>query len=1156
MTRAIVDIVKSLYGLAGLGAALALAILAWLFGPLIGAADIYPFEGVFGRTLLALLPVIAFVAAVAFLGWRRDRRDVALVDAVADETAEAVAAEGAALAGKLKDALAKLKSATGREGNHLYRLPWYVIIGPPGSGKTTAIRQSGLQFPLAADSAISGVGGTRNCDWWLSPDAVLIDTAGRYTTQDSAAAADKAGWENFLGMLRRFRPRQPLNGILVCFGVDMLDGLDAAGRDLHARTVRRRIREIEERLGQRLPVYLLVSKADLVAGFVEFFEDLDRDTRAQVWGMTFPVEASAEGVAGLFAPEFAKLLQRLHDGLLERLQSERGAAQRAAIASFPGQFASIGEPVGAFVAAAFGGSSMDPAPQLRGVYFTSGTQEGTPIDRLTAAMTRRNAVAARQAAQVAGAKGRSYFLGRLMRDVVFNEARLGALDPRRARLMLIARIGCWVAIGAVAIAATAAIWTGRSREAERATILEAAISRAEGAARTVVFDPVRETDFTRILPYLDAARPLPVSATAGDDAWFGLSQSEALRAGAAAAYRRVLERTLLPQLLARLETQMRSNFQKPEFLYEASRVYLMLGRLGPIDAGLVRAWMREDWLRSFPGAARQPVRDALLDHLDALLTGDFTAYPLDGELVDAARRVFARVPMAVRVYGRLRQGAPDLPPWTPAGALGPAGPRLFGRVSGRPLAEGVPGLFTIDGLYNVIMPRLGAAVRDAASESWVMGPEAARDGAADPVRLEADILALYAADYIAAWQGLFDDLILTVPADLRATAEGLNLLGAPNSPLRDLLRAIARQLSLAIPPEGWQPPGRATLDAQRVQQAQGQGPAPTGTEAAARIVDARYRALREAAGPQLDAALQVVNDLYVAVARAAAVPAGAAPPPMAPGLDPAQRLQAEAARLPDPVARWLRTLAQRVEAQRSGGSRAAIAGAGAQVLGPACRMLADPRTAPFPFRRDATQELPVDDFLRLFAPSGTLDQFFAQWVRPHVDTTQRPWRPIAVDGGAPVVAAGDAAQFERAQSIRAAFFPLAIPGAGLRFELLPVGMDPAIQKAVLEVDGIRHEWTRTQARPIPLSWPSRGGVTLTLEPPSPAGPMLLDGPWSAFRLVAGRQAALQATAQPDRLRVTIAHGGASLAFELRTGSATHPFGLRDLQDFVCPRLGQ
>ena len=84
----------------------------------------------------------------------------------------------------------------------LASLPWYMFIGPPGAGKTTALVNSGLKFPLAdtavGRSAVRGVGGTRNCDWWFTDEAVLIDTAGRYTTQDSQAAVDSAAWLGFL----------------------------------------------------------------------------------------------------------------------------------------------------------------------------------------------------------------------------------------------------------------------------------------------------------------------------------------------------------------------------------------------------------------------------------------------------------------------------------------------------------------------------------------------------------------------------------------------------------------------------------------------------------------------------------------------------------------------------------------------------------------------------------------------------------------------------------------------------------------------------------------------------------------------------------------------------------------------------------------------
>ena len=113
----------------------------------------------------------------------------------ADPTAAASAEEVAAMRDKLTTALALLKKASGSRG-YLYEQPWYAIIGPPGAGKTTALLNAGLSFPLAAEmgqSAVAGVGGTRMCDWWFTESAVLIDTAGRYTTQDSDARGGQGG---------------------------------------------------------------------------------------------------------------------------------------------------------------------------------------------------------------------------------------------------------------------------------------------------------------------------------------------------------------------------------------------------------------------------------------------------------------------------------------------------------------------------------------------------------------------------------------------------------------------------------------------------------------------------------------------------------------------------------------------------------------------------------------------------------------------------------------------------------------------------------------------------------------------------------------------------------------------------------------------------
>ena len=192
-------------------------------------------------------------------------------------------------------------------GRYLYELPWYLIIGAPGSGKTTALRHSGLKFPLAdvaGEDAIRGVGGTRNCDWWFTDQAVLIDTAGRFTTQDSDRENDRSTWSGFLAMLKRTRPRQPLNGVLVTVSVSDLLTRTLAERRQYAATVRQRLQELHEGLGIRFPIYLLVTKSDLLAGFTDYFATLDKDQRATPWGATFPVKANSAQNLQRFGQEF------------------------------------------------------------------------------------------------------------------------------------------------------------------------------------------------------------------------------------------------------------------------------------------------------------------------------------------------------------------------------------------------------------------------------------------------------------------------------------------------------------------------------------------------------------------------------------------------------------------------------------------------------------------------------------------------------------------------------------------------------------------------------------------------------------------------------------------------------------------------------------
>ena len=343
---------KWIIGILVVLALIAWAAAVWFAGPLIGFGEVFPFEAIWVR-LLVIAAVWLPVFIIYLVKWIRARRAAkALEDAIVEPQ---IVGDGDVLSERMTEAMSVLKSSSSTK-NFLYELPWYVIIGPPGSGKTTALLNSGIKFPLAekGQGAVAGVGGTRYCDWWFSEEAVLIDTAGRYTTQDSDAEADKESWSAFLRLLKTHRASQPINGVILAISLKdvMQGGEDEMER--HAETIRSRLMEIHGELKVDFPVYVVFTKADLISGFMEFFGQFSASRRQKVWGHTFQTSKKKDSTVELFGREYDALVDRLSEEVTDRMQEEPDGINRIAIFDFPGQVAMLRPRLEQFMKGVFG----------------------------------------------------------------------------------------------------------------------------------------------------------------------------------------------------------------------------------------------------------------------------------------------------------------------------------------------------------------------------------------------------------------------------------------------------------------------------------------------------------------------------------------------------------------------------------------------------------------------------------------------------------------------------------------------------------------------------------------------------------------------------------------------------------------------------------
>ena len=1142
---------------------LLLALFIWHAGPYFAFADIRPLETATAR-LAAIAAAVALWGVSALLKRRKaDRASDQLVAAVVKQSQAqpgqtGASAEAIQLRERFEEAVATLKQKR-RSGHSLYDLPWYVIIGAPGSGKTTALVNSGLNFPLeqrVGKGALRGVGGTRNCDWWFTDEAVFLDTAGRYTTQDSDASADSAAWKEFLALLRKYRKRRPVNGVILTISAHDLMVQGHAGREAHVAAARRRLNELNSELRIQLPVYVMVTKCDLVAGFTEYFDDLAQEGRAQVWGVTFPYDQTRNGTAApAFPAEFEALITRLNARLFARLEEERDARRRTKVFGFPQQTAALRDSLELFVSEVFGSTRFDQQILLRGVYFTSGTQEGTPIDRLLGAIGRRFAVAP-EAVVSSGGRGKAYFIERLLKNVLLAESGLAGVNRRLEVQKAAAQLGAYAAMILVAVAGVVAFSVSYSRNSAYVDAVAADLATLQQVP------PVPPSaSLETALPRLDAVRAVADSATRyeGDTPaamrW-GLYQGASLGNAARDAYVRELDGALLPRVAARMRQRLTEYAAEPEKLYEYLKAYLMLGHPERLDEKHLGFIADLEWESAY--ADDPDTRASVTKHFRSLLDSEERLRPvaLDETLVAQARSTIRQASIPGLMYRQIRVSyAGDAARGLQLDvAAGVGAAQVLRRRSGIPLSEPVPSLYTKAVFEEITKRGTDELVRQFALDHWVWG-EGAFSSVAGSAKLASEMVDVYEQDYIKAWDAILNDLDV-VPFSAAQTSEKLAILAGQTSPLRGFLKAVDDNTFLVRPPDPAQPAtgvrGRLDQIFARGKEAVGVPAVAPGTRITAHFDPVhRLVAAGSSGTAPIDGVLGKIGQIQQKLA-----PIGDAfgqkqldPSTSATVGELARSLNQEAAPLPRPVAAVVTQVVRRAVALSAGELRSSLDSRYRQEVVRPCLAAIEGR---YPFSPNSTTDVALADFGQVFGYGGVFDAFFRSSLIDHVDTSRSPWRWRADVSGASV--GGSRAmldQFQAAQRIRDAFFRPGAQMPELRFTITPAELDATSTRFLLELDGQSFEYRHGPERNWPATWPgpNPGAVAATFDVRTGGRPNLVfDGPWAWFRLIDAGQL------QPDsdlRYTLSLQAGGQQARVRIEAASVRNPYARRDWQQFHC-----
>lgn len=824
------------------------------------------YSSVSRRTFVAL--AIAYVVGLIGYGiyWLIQRRRHAkqgkeLADAIEKETAADLDGqknkeELQLINQQMKESIQLIrKSKLGdKKGNAaLYELPWYMVIGNPAAGKSSAIYNSGLKFPFEENHqkmVSSGLSGTRNCDWFFSTEGVLLDTAGRY----SVYSEDHSEWLGFLNLLKKNRSKAPVNGLILIVSIAELISQSPESSIKLAKNLRARIQDLTERLEVVTPVYLVFSKMDLISGFTEFFDCYEAQEYNQAWGATLPYDqGSSQNAVELFEKHYNILYDGLKGVSTTHLSRRHSQNISPSVMTFPLEFKTLKPVLKTFIGTLFEENPYQFQPVFRGFYFTSALQQGAIESPMTAEIADEFHLSqipnAKPVEQKTSTREHSYFLTGLFSQVILKDKDLVKqhINANKKRQRYLVFIGSLVG---VAMVLGVWVWSYRNNQQLIADV-QADLNKVEQLEKVSGGQLATQLDALLILQNrlqqldeFDDHRPMKFG--------FGLYQGNGLREQLKAEYLKGIQQIVLAptqQNIAQYLQKVKANeavlkanqvnvevkqtpktgqYLEPsdsnaQDAYNALKAYLIMSNPQYMDASHLSDQVTRFWRPWLDNNRGEMPRGEMIQKAEQVLSYAMTLsnekqFPIlsaDTQLVDQTRQVLVAVvrgmPARDRVYNEIKmRAAVRYPALTTAQIVGEQNKNL---ILG---SYALPGVFTQKAWSEYVEQAIEeVSNKPTDSKDWVLNTRQSDDltFSGSPEQIRKQLIALYKEEYVTEWRKFLNGMYFAKANDFAQQVKNIDALGEPkNSPIRTLFDRVAAetnwdnpvvQAELATPQKGF-----------------------------------------------------------------------------------------------------------------------------------------------------------------------------------------------------------------------------------------------------------------------------------------------------------------------------------------------------------------
>lgn len=1039
---------------------------------------------------------------------------------------------------------------------YLWQLPWYMVIGPAGSGKTTLLREGFSSDIIYTPESVRGAELLLYLTAHVGKKAVIFDINGALCEQPGADVLYRRLWEHALGWLVQKRARQPLNGIILTLDFPDLLTADKNRREHLLQMLRSRLQDVRQHLRCQLPVYVVLTRLDLLHGFAALFQSLDKQGRDAILGVTFTRHAHENDdwraeLNSFWQDWGEKMNNAMPDLMLSQTHN------RSSLFSFARQIQGSRELLVTLLDGLLDGENMDV--MLRGVYLTSSLQRGQMDDIFVQSAARQYQLGNSPLTTWPLVDTSPYFTRNLFPQVLLAEPNLAGeshtwlINARR-------RLTAFSIIGGIAVLLLIAGWHHYYNDnyASGVQVLK------QANAFMAVRPPQGMDNYGNLqLPLLNPVRDATLAYGDWGDrsrlADLGLYQGRRIGPYVEQTYLQLLEQRYLPSLLNGLVNEMNAAPPDSEQKLAILRVIRMLEDKSGRNNQVVKQYMAKRWSEKFHG--QRDIQLQLMSHLDyALEHTDWHAEREQGDgdaisrwvpyviPVASAQKELSKLPVYQRVYQSLKTRALEVLPadLNLRDQVGPSFDRVFTSAYDDKLI--VPQFLTRYGLQSYFVKQRDELVELTAMDSWVLNlTRSVKYSVADRAEIQRQLTEQYLSDYIATWRVGMDNLNIREYESITQLTGALEQIISGDQPLQRALTALRDNTQPAVLSEKLSDKEKEEALSEpdyRLLTRLGHEFAPENS----------VLAVQKEKENTLQAVYQQLTDLhrYLLAIENAPVPGKSALKAVQLRLDqnssdPIFATRQMAKTLPAPLNRWVGKLADQawhvvmVEAihymevdWRD------------TVVKPFNEKLADN----YPFNPHTQQDASLDEFERFFKPDGVLDTFYQQNLRLFMEND------LSLEDGdnAVIIREDIRQQLKTAQKIRDIFFSQQ-NGLGAQFAVETVSLSGNKRRSVLNLDGQIVDYSQGRNFTSHLVWPNnmREGneSKLTLIGISGNSPRSISfiGPWAQFRLFESGQLT---SVQDGTFSVRFNVDGGAMVYRVHTDTQDNPFAGGLFSQFQLP----